>query len=251
MYIKAVGLRGLLYALWGKMTSSLVTIKINTTECKHPILVRVPSSDVPTYRHILKLSEYDFSVETAPKIIIDAGANIGLASVFFANRFPSATIIAIEPEQSNFKILTSNVAPYPNIIPLQAALWHKNEVINLVDPGLGKWGFMTLASVPKHDNSSALCHSVEAISMEKILHDFNIDKVDILKIDIEGAEMEVFQDSSPWIEKINSIIIELHEHMKPGCNRSFYCGSTGFENEWKQGENIYLSRGNYLKRPSS
>jgi hypothetical protein len=84
------------------------------------------------------------------------------------------------------------------------------------------------------------------MTVDKIMQDYNLEKVDILKIDIEGAEKEVFTDTSSWIEKVNSIIIELHERMKAGCNRSFYCGSNGFDNEWKQGENVYLSRGNYL-----
>ena len=66
--------------------------------------------------------------------------------------------------------------------------------------------------------------------------------IDILKIDIEGAEKEVFSDTSAWIEKVDSIIIELHERMKPGCISSFYAGSRGFNKEWRQGENIYLSR---------
>ena len=64
----------------------------------------------------------------------------GFASIYFANKYPGAKIIAIEPEQSNFELLKDNIAPYPNIIPIQAALWHKNEEINLIDPGLGKSG---------------------------------------------------------------------------------------------------------------
>ena len=86
----------------------------------------------------------DFEVEKPPRTLVDAGANIGLASLYFANRFPSANIIAIEPEQSNFDLLRKNVAPYETITPIRAALWHENGIIKLVDPErLGKWGFMT------------------------------------------------------------------------------------------------------------
>ena len=82
------------------------------------------------------------------------------------------------------------------------------------------------------------------------LIDIILDHVDFLKIDIEGAEREVFSDTSSWIEKVDSIIIELHEHLKAGCNRSFFCGSNGFDNEWLQGENVYLSRNNSITRPT-
>ena len=96
-----------------------------------------------------------------------------------------------------------------------------------------------------------ICQTVVAITLDKIIKDYNLEKIDILKIDIEGAEREVFSNTSSWIEKVDSIIIELHERMKTGCNRSFYCGSNGFDNEWKQGENVYLSRRNCLTRRST
>ena len=96
--------------------------------------------------------------------------------------------------------------------------------------------------------SGNICHTVTAMSIDKIMKDYSLTKIDILKIDIEGAEREVFSDTSSWIEKVDSIIVELHERMKSGCNRSFYCGSNGFDNEWGQGENVYLSRGNCLTR---
>ena len=90
---------------------------------------------------------------------------------------------------------------------------------------------------------SNICHTVMGMTIDKIMKDYSLAKIDILKVDIEGAEKEVFSETSSWIEKVDSIIIELHERMKVGCNRSFYCGSNGFENEWIQGENVYLSRG--------
>jgi len=83
--------------------------------------------------------------------------------------------------------------------------------------------------------------------MDSVIDEYRLDKIDILKIDIEGAEKEVFADTSSWIEKVDAIIVELHEHMKSGCVRSFYNGSNGFEHEWRKGENVYLSRGASLK----
>jgi FkbM family methyltransferase len=241
------GVRGLLSALRGKGTHSTHLFEWLGPECRHPIRLRVPSSDVWAFEQVFVNGEYDFSVKEPPKVIVDAGANIGLASILFTNRYPLAKIFAIEPEQSNFELLKANVAPYPNVVPIQAALWHRNEEISLVDPGLGKWGFMTDAK----DSSEGLgdtCHQVEAMTVDKIMADYGLSEINILKIDIEGAEREVFSDTSAWIGKVDAVIIELHEDMKVGCNRSFYCGSTGFDQEWLQGENVYLSRGNYLTR---
>lgn len=221
---------------------------VHRQDCRHPFYLRIPSSDVPTYKQVFIDREYDFQVASPPAVIIDAGANIGLAAIYFANRYPSAKIIAIEPEQSNFELLKRNTSAYANITPLQAALWHKNEEIDLIDPGLGNWGFMTEQKDQAGGNSAQARHRVQAMTVDRILAQFGLDRVDILKIDIEGAEKEVFSDTSAWIDRVDSMIVELHERMKTGCNRSFYLGSGGFDQEWMQGENVYLSRNGYLTK---
>lgn len=248
LYLKTGGFSAVLCAIKAKVTHSIVYFKVNRQDCKYPFRLRIPSSDFSTYQQVFVNNEYDFLVETYPRVIVDAGANIGLASIYFANRYPQAKIIAIEPERSNFELLEENVAPYPHVTPIQAALWNKNEEINLIDPGLGKWGFMTEMKHPPEHLPGNTCHTVMAMTLDKLMNDHGLTKIDILKVDIEGAEREVFSDTSSWIEKIESVIIELHEHMKTGCNRSFYCGSKGFNNEWRQGENVYLSRGNCRPR---
>ncbi len=224
---------------------------INIDSIKYPFVLRNHSSDVPTFRQVFINSGYKFNVSKPPEVLIDAGANIGLESICFANKYPNAKIISIEPEESNFQLLKKNVAPYNNIIPVQAALWNKNGTINLVDPGLGHWGFMTDRISNAGSSFGSQCHEVKSITVGRIIDDYGLDTIDILKVDIEGAEKEVFSDSSAWIGKINALIIELHERMKQGCNRSFYNGSNGFDSEWQKGENLYLSRRGYLTKAYS
>lgn len=245
-YTRIVGLRGLYYAIKARIFGSTLLFEMHRNDISSPLSLRIPSSDIMTYKQIFLRQDYEFITEEQPDIIIDAGANIGLASIFFANKYPNAKIIAIEPQMNNFELLIKNVESYSNIFPVQAALWNQNCEINLVDPGLGNWGFMT-----EEDNSAgarlgSFSHKVNAITVDKIIRDYKFDKIDILKIDIEGAEKEVFSDTSSWIENVDALIVELHERMKPGCNRSFYNGSSGFDKEWHQGENIYLSRGNKI-----
>jgi len=226
----------------------MIYLIIDRKDCRHPFKLRIPATDFYGYMQIFLNQEYDFIVNKQPEVIVDAGANIGLASIYLANKYPDAKIIAIEPEQSNFEILKQNTAPYSNIIPLHAALWHKNEEINLVDPGLGKWGFMADTKKSSEGLPSAILHTVAGITVDTIIKEFNLEKIDILKIDIEGAEKEVFNDTSSWIESVGSMIVELHDRLKIGSVRSFYNGSNGFDNEWNQGENVYLSRNNFLTR---
>ena len=246
--LRIAGFTGLFYAIKGTVKNSEVTLNMKRKDIKFPISLRVPSSDIPTYKQVFINQDYDFLVETPPKVIVDAGANIGLASVYFANKYPGAMIIAIEPEKANFELLKRNVEPYRNVIPIHSALWNRNETIKLVDPGIGSWGFMTEETNTSENTLGKFSHTVKPMTLGKIIADYQLNKIDILKIDIEGAEKEVFEDTSSWIGKVEALIIELHEHMKPGCNRSFYNGTNGFDDEWKQGENVYLTKGKYLTR---
>ena len=229
----------------GKLSQSQCLLTANKNPCKHPFSLRVPSTDVRTYKQLFYYGEYEFSVDHPPTTIVDAGANIGLASLYFATMFPNAKIIALEPEKNNFELLKKNTRPYPNIIPIQAALWDKDEPLDLNDPGSGEWGFMT------GKGGENVRHSVPGLCVETLMKQFNLDHIDIFKIDIEGAEKEVFSQTQSWIDQVNALIIELHEDKKKGCMRSFYCGSNGFDLEWQRGENIYLSRANFMQPPTA
>ena len=79
-------------------------LQIYREDYEYPLYIRNKTSDVEIYREILDRHVYDFSVKDEPKYIIDAGANIGMASIFFAKKYRNAKIIAIEPEVENFKL---------------------------------------------------------------------------------------------------------------------------------------------------
>lgn len=247
-YYSTFGIDGVTKAVKAKLTNSNVLMAVNRPGIRYPFYLRCGTSDIPTFDKIFLNQEYDFIVKKCPKVIVDAGANIGLASIYFANRYPESKIIAIEPEASNYEMLKMNVVPYSNVIPLHAALWDKNEEISLVDPGLGTSGFMTKGKDSQEEYLGKMCHKVRGMTVDKVMADNGLERIDILKIDIEGAEREVFRDPSAWMRKVDALIVELHERMKSGCNRSFYNGSNGFDDEWMHGENIYLSRRKWLTR---
>ena len=249
-YRSVLGFRGAIAALRGTLTKKPVLFQLSEPKCKSPIYIRVPSSDVKVFTQIFRKNEYLFDVNASPEFIVDAGANIGLASVYFANRFPNARILSIEPESTNFEILAKNVAPYPNIRPIQGALWGENTPINVVDRGLGNWGFMTEAQDSDPRSSTSVDRSIRGMTIDTILEQYGMQQISILKMDIEGSELEVFRNSSSWIDQVDSLIIELHERMQPGCNRVFYNATNGFNLEWSQGEFVYLTRtGGCLKPP--
>jgi FkbM family methyltransferase len=249
-YLRSLGVRGLSAAIKGKVLHRPALLTVTRPDLKAAIVLRVPSADFATYRQIFDRREYDFAVSNPPRTIVDAGAHIGLASVWFANRFPDARIVAVEPDAENFELLRHNAAAYPQIEPVQAALWSVETELDLVDPGLGTWGFMTS---PVGDPSPPGEHRqrVRALTIDALMREHRLDHIDVLKLDVEGAEREVFTAAGPWLEGTDLLIVELHERLKVGCNRAFYGATAGFDQEWFRGENVYVARRRAGARPAN
>ncbi|CBK42103.1 putative Methyltransferase, FkbM family [Nitrospira defluvii] len=239
-YYRTLGPKGIVYLLQAYAFPSSAMRQIYHPDIKHSFYLRIGSADVLTYRQIFVDEEYAFEPSRTPRSIIDAGANIGLATLYFANRFPDASIISVEPEGHNYRLLEKNVSAYPQIKTVQAAIWKDNEEISVIDPGLGEWGYQTAAGEGLLTSPSR--HAVQGLTIDRLMADHGIDFVDILKIDIEGAEKEVFENPFLWIDRVGVLIIELHEHLKIGCNRNFYNATNHFSSEWLQGENVFLTR---------
>ncbi len=204
-----------------------------------PIYLRCDTTDPGTMREVFFDRDYD--VETDHKIdcIVDAGANIGMTAVYFANKYPDATTLAIEPEVNNFTLLKKNTAKYPRIIPIQAALWNHTGLIQLHDPGRGEHGYVTRE---EQANSDASTHAVPSVTMSDLMSRFSISMIDLFKVDIEGAEKEVFETSEAWIDKVALIIVELHDRFKPGCTSAVSSGTHGMQTVLKRGKLIVLKR---------
>jgi hypothetical protein len=115
--------------------------RVDLPELAHPISMRAGTSDLWVFDQIFlyREMETDFGQDVA--FIIDAGANIGLTSVYFANRFPSARILALEVDQQNFEVLAANARSYPHITPLLKGLWHCRANLVIDNPEDYEWAF--------------------------------------------------------------------------------------------------------------
>jgi len=239
---RLLGAYGVLLVAKNRLAGKPREIAVTVDGISYPIHLRLRTTDISLLEEIIIHSEYQFESSKSPRIIIDAGANIGLTSIFFANKFPDAKIIAIEPERSNFQMLEMNAAYYPNIVPIQGALWREESMLNLSNPGTGNWGYQTR----KQEADETVEGNVSGITVDTLIQKYGFDYIDILKIDIEGSEKEVFETSESWIDKVGVIIVELHDHFKNGCSRSVYAATKDFENEWRKGESIFFVRKDYM-----
>lgn len=228
--IKHFGLGGLLVYLRIKLKQ---TSPLPLPGYLHPIHLRNSTGDFISFREIFFKKEYELALPLSikPSVIIDAGANIGLTSVFFANRYPDAKIICIEPDPENFACVVKNVLAYKNITPLNKALWHSSEMLSITNKGFGDRGFMIEEGNEK---------TTEGISLTALMQQHSLTHIDILKIDIEGSEKEVFSAGYEyWLPKTKCLVIELHDRMKPGCSESVFAALEKYNfSKTIKGENL-------------
>lgn len=190
------------------------------------LLLRLNTTDILVYSSVFEKEEYGMCLPFRPRVIFDIGAYTGLSTAYFAKRFPYAVIVALEPDSSNFDLLRLNTQAFPNVRLFNSALWHETGMMTLFDRGTGHWAF-TLT--PPETERSSRGVQIEAATIDELRASMDIDIVDILKIDVEGAEKEIFENSSSWIGRVRSIYAELHDRLRPGCRSAFEAATSSFE----------------------
>jgi FkbM family methyltransferase len=144
---------------------------------------------------------YKISFNTSTPRVIDCGANIGLSVLYMKTKYPSAKVIAFEPDPVNFSFLKKNVTAYQlsDVELRNEAIWKENTTLQFASGG-------TLDSKINTATGGANTVSVKATRLKELLNE----KVDFLKIDIEGAEYEVLKDCSESLKNVDYLFIEYH-----------------------------------------
>jgi len=208
IFVRWFGWESALKLLWAKSISQREPVQIKHPRFKAPVFLRAGTSDPFIYAEVLHQQIYATALPSSARLIVDAGANIGLSSVFFANRFPNAQIIAIEPSETNMALLRCNVASYPKVHPKLAGLWPSTGPLRLVNPNAEAWAIQV---EPCQLNEA----DFQGITVPEILKEYQVPQIDLIKIDIEGAEWPLLFDSVPdWLNTVNFVAMELHE--QPG-----------------------------------
>lgn len=154
-----------------------------------------------TYREIFEKSIYEFKTDNPNPVIIDCGANMGLSVLYFSKKFPSAEIIAFEPDETVLPFLEKNIESQnlKNLKLYKKAVWmEETELKFYTDNGLG-------GRVEKDFENS-----IPKIIKSVRLKDFLDKPIEMLKIDIEGSEYTVLKDCEDLLHNVNHIFIEYH-----------------------------------------
>lgn len=198
-----------------------------TTEARlrsspHRVALRPNDSDVHVAAQIFGAREYaldDVRTEALRRLaatwratgvtplIVDAGANVGYSSLFFADTYADAHVIALEPDPPTFEVLQSNVRGRSNIEAHPYALWSDDGGVDLEDGGQKSWSTRVNGNGPRKIPSRTLEQVVGSVPNGRLL---------IAKIDIEGAEREACGVSIELLRETPCIMIEPHDWMLPG-----------------------------------
>jgi FkbM family methyltransferase len=178
--------------------------------CATPVYYRINTTDINVLQQIFLSGEYDcVGTEADPEFIVDCGANIGCASVFFLNRYPKARVLAIEADEKNFEVCRLNLEPYgTRVKAIHGAVWPRTEALT-VDRGEGNdgdaWSFQVR---PCREGEPK---EIDAFSLADLLQEAPNHRIDLLKIDIEGGEEQLFSaEVDPWLSRTKTIVIEFH-----------------------------------------
>lgn len=152
------------------------------------------------------------------KIILDLGANIGLTTLYFKSIFPEATIICVEPETENFKMLEKNTAQLSSVFLENKGVWSHSTTIFIENNTKYSDGFTV--SEKKSEKTMA---SIDCLSIIEIIKKYNLLQIDILKMDIEGSE-KIILESNPdeWLSITKCLMIETHDRIMKNSAKTLF-----------------------------
>jgi len=183
-----------------------------------PIHYRSGTSDSNVLVQVFQYRQYAHLLGRRDvRYIIDCGANIGAASLFLLDQYPGAELIAVEPDADNMAVCRQNLAPFaPRVRFVEAGIWSSDAglIVERGKYGDGQaWSFQVRPCRPDETPE------VHGVSIGSLIRDHAFPRIDLLKVDIERSELEVFDHGDlAWLRQTRLLAIELHD---PACQAAY------------------------------
>jgi FkbM family methyltransferase len=181
-------------------------IQLNIPQLLHPFYVRPGTSDAGGIVQNVLREEWGAFFPPGPiRCIVDAGANCGDTTAWYLSKFPQATVVALEPDPDNYAMLCKNCEPYgPRAVLLNLALWSSDAKLTVQTKEKTDSFWVDEAD----GDAASVC---EGISMPQLLQLIRFETIDILKLDIEGAELQLFSSHpEEWLPSVRCVAMEIH-----------------------------------------
>jgi FkbM family methyltransferase len=177
---------------------------------------RSGTSDSLAIHHVLADREYSPIAQSASaKFIVDCGANIGCASRFFLKEFPEARVVAVESDKGNYEMCLKNLTGFGDRVQVIYGAVSATKTRFACEKGAdGDWSNTVRPCRPGEEGD------IDGVTLDEILSDSPSGEIDILKIDIEGAERFLFDENCHrWLGRTKNLVIELHDE---ACETAFF-----------------------------
>jgi FkbM family methyltransferase len=159
---------------------------------------RLNKGDLHTIREIWFADDYRLPFANSSGVLLDLGANIGMASVWLAKKYSFRRVIAVEPDPTNADLVRDNFELNGiNGQVLEAAIGPK--------VGTARFQFSEFSNLGRLSENGS---PVQVISVDTILKKFAVNRFVLIKIDIEGAEQELFDGPTEWLAQTDAVIME-------------------------------------------
>ncbi|MEM0984250.1 MAG: FkbM family methyltransferase [Planctomycetota bacterium] len=210
-----------------------------------PVHLRRGTVDFIIWEHLFERGEYSnarAALGEGVRNILDLGANVGVSVRLWRQWWPKATVVACEPDRTNFALAERNIIeikPTPNVHLVQAAAVGNARRVSLRRGGLDDSSFEITDDGPS---------DVEGMTVPQLLESAGIEgEIDLLKCDIEGAEEELFADCRDWIGCVRAIVVEIHnaytqDRLEADLSRNGWKGSAEILHDFDGGRVLLLQR---------
>jgi FkbM family methyltransferase len=176
---------------------------------EHPVHVRTGTSDSRVVRQVFAQREYA-CVGDLPGVeyVVDCGANVGCTTFYLLHRYPAALAVVVEPDPGNMEVCRKTLAPFGDRVTfIEAGVWSES-VPMVVERGSFRDGAEWSIQVrPARPGEPA---DFQARTIPDVLTAAGFPRADVLKMDVEAAEEEVFRTGTDWLERVGTLVIELH-----------------------------------------
>lgn len=175
---------------------------------RDPLFFRVGSSDGSVIEEVFVRKIYQPTIDLAGQVrqVVDLGANAGFSVRLWQNVYPDARVIAVEPDVGNCEMIRRNSDPRSSAPPIifQGCVAATSGHVFLNRSGVECAFFMS------HEKNLDTGEVPSYSMMDVLTKGESLPTIDLLKCDIEGAEKELFADCGSWINRVRTIILELH-----------------------------------------
>jgi FkbM family methyltransferase len=155
-------------------------------------------SELDVLTEVFVAQHYELAADRDARVILDLGSNVGLSVLYFRVRCPDAVIVAVEPDPETFRRLHMNTGHLPGVRHLNVAVADKTGTVQLYSSS-HSW---EASLYPKEGLDQH--RKVSATTLDDLVGSLGLSQVDVVKIDIEGAESDVLPSSSSSIRFLRS-----------------------------------------------